>query len=180
MSYDKLLSHNSDNLEHDILDIYFESKDVAKEFLDILQFYLFTLYRGVPCEYKPKIEIIPNALNDDTIQYIESDIIISDDKKKQKKNQKYPFVPSQVFIDRYVAYCDAQKIQALDSVIDYVIRTNNDNIFDVAAAFSHETVLVYRNNIHHTHNAAANYDKIIHDRILTKHIQFQQYVALRH
>eukprot|EP01084_Bolivina_argentea_P135201 238295_1 len=204
MSYDKLLSHNSDNLEHDILDIYFESKDVAKEFLDILQFYLFTLYRGVPCEYKPKIEIIPNALNDDTIQYIESDIIISDDKKKQKKNQKYPFVPSQVFIDRYVAYCDAQKIQALDSVIDYVIHTNNDDIFDVAAAFSHQ-ILLYRNGSHHpiARSDDHNTNYTIHDhntilknnfqsldmdnghnikdnKQLTKNIQQQQYVALSH
>ena len=66
MSYDQLSAiHNNlkNDLEMDILDIYFESAEIAQEFLDILQFYLFTLYRGVPREYKPKVEIIPNILN---------------------------------------------------------------------------------------------------------------------
>ena len=176
MSYDQLSAiHNNlkNDLDMDILDIYFESADVAQEFLDILQFYLFTLYRGVPVEYKPKIEIIPSILNGDdkytdVIYPSDDDMKIGDmrsmhkqlshgkgpNKRNPKRKTNFPFVPSQVFIDRYVAYCDAQKIPALDSVIDYVIHTNDNDVFDVAAAFSHHHINhkhnhYYRNGTHH-------------------------------
>jgi len=158
MSYDQLSSYHKLNngvntssyIDTDTLHIYFESADVAQEFLDILQFYLFTLYRGVPIEYKPKVEIIPNILAG---EYVDGALSSDDEMKSNKPNTrspkrktKYPFVPSQVFIDRYVAYCDAQRIPALDSVIDYVIHTNDNDIFDVAAAFSHHLV----SQRHHT------------------------------
>merc|ERR1711933_32544 len=114
-----------------------------------------TLYRGVPIEYKPKVEIIPNILNG---AYVDGPLSDEDDIKSNdngnhkkgpnkgspKRKTKYPFVPSQVFIDRYVAYCDAQKIAALDSVIDYVIHTNDNDVFDVAAAFSHHSAFNHR------------------------------------
>ena len=97
----------------------FVSKDIDREFLDILQWSLFIVTRGLPRRFKPAISIPDSFQND-----------ISD-----------PVGPAQFVIDRYVAYCDAQSknsgagISASEKLIDYTLSSVDCGVFDVNMAF---------------------------------------------
>eukprot|EP01084_Bolivina_argentea_P239871 403074_1 len=95
-------------------------KDIDREFLDILQWSLFIVTRGLPNKFKPKIKIPDTFKND-----------ISD-----------PVGPGQFVIDRYVAYCDAQNknsgagIAASEEIIEYTLGSVTSGVFDINLAFN--------------------------------------------
>eukprot|EP01083_Nonionella_stella_P314263 1131504_1 len=95
-------------------------KDIDREFLDILQWSLFIVTRGLPKKFRPKISIPKTFENE-----------ISD-----------PVGPAQFVIDRYVAYCDAQTknsgagIAASESLIEYTLGSVASGVFDVNLAFN--------------------------------------------
>lgn len=115
---------NISSLKAESIKLFFK-KDIEREFLDILQWCLFILTRGLPKVFLPELAI-PEALT---------------------KKISDPVGPGQFVIDRYVANCDAQVanrgagIPALESVIDFVL--NKIDTFDVFEAFKGNKKLEY-------------------------------------
>ncbi|ETO33562.1 hypothetical protein RFI_03540 [Reticulomyxa filosa] len=100
------------------LQFYFV-KDIDKEFLEMLQWCLYILTRGLPPRFEPKLNI--------PLSY--------------RKKIEDTVMPVQYVVDRYVSSCDAQNanrnagVAAFGSVVDFVLNLNNSDIFDLRTAF---------------------------------------------